>query len=230
MVKLNRVRVIELVEPDFFGTTLNHNIVMVEGGPSGGIMMIDTGLPGYLDEISKYLDAWGFSLEDISDVVVTHWHPDHSGNAEEIRRISKAKVYAHADEEEYLLHPRRFDLPYDSVKEELGIGEEEFQETLRRINGISFHPVTVDVKLKGGENLAGFKVIHVPGHTPGHIALHDGVVLVTGDAVRAPHGEPSPPLGFFSWDYVKALKSFKRLLSLPFRYLIPYHGEVVERW
>lgn len=49
MVKLNRVRVIELVEPDFFGTTLNHNIVMVEGGPSGGIMMIDTGLPGYLE-------------------------------------------------------------------------------------------------------------------------------------------------------------------------------------
>ncbi|MEM3353850.1 MAG: MBL fold metallo-hydrolase, partial [Saccharolobus sp.] len=77
MVKVGKLRIMELLEPNFFGGVLNHNIVIIEKGPNGGLMMIDTGLPGYLEEISKFLRSWNFHIEDISDIVITHWHPDH---------------------------------------------------------------------------------------------------------------------------------------------------------
>ncbi len=57
--------------------------------------MVDTSLPENLDNIESYLRSWGYSIEDISDIVITHFHPDHIGNAMEIKKRSKARIYAH---------------------------------------------------------------------------------------------------------------------------------------
>ncbi|WP_048057592.1 MBL fold metallo-hydrolase [Metallosphaera cuprina] len=230
MVKLGDIRIMEMLEPEFFGGVLNHNIVIKEGGPSGGLLMIDTGLPGYLDAIENHLKAWGFSVEDISDIVITHWHHDHSGNASEIRRISKAKVYAHVNEIDFLRSPSKYDLSYDDVKDFMQISKQQFESTAKRINELKYESVYVDFPLKGGEVISKFKVIYVPGHTRGHIALFDGSYLITGDAVRGVNGVPSPPLRFFSWDYRLALESYNKLISLPYSVLVPYHGEVIYRW
>ncbi len=165
MVRIGRIRVMELLEPDFFGSTLNHNIVVVERGPLGGLMMIDTGLPGSLDKIEAFLNAWGYKLEDISDIVVTHWHHDHAGNASEIKRLSGAKIYAHREEIPSLINPPNYEISFSEAKEELKVSGKEFKETIERINGLKYQPVIVDVPLNGGETLSGFKVIHVPGHT-----------------------------------------------------------------
>jgi glyoxylase-like metal-dependent hydrolase (beta-lactamase superfamily II) len=228
MLLTKGVRIIELFEPEFFGTVLNHNVTIVEKGPSGGLMMIDTGLPGYLEIIEKGLKSFGYTLEDISDVVITHYHIDHSGNAEEIKKISKAKIYAHENEVPYLSkNEQKFNLKYDDVKDELKVCEEDFERTMKRINSMKFSPVTVDVKLKGGEEIGNFKVINVPGHTPGHIALYDGNLLIAGDAVRNIKGKISPPFKFFCWDYEKAVNSFNNLLSMKFKYLVPFHGDII---
>ncbi|MCG3109947.1 Hydroxyacylglutathione hydrolase [Metallosphaera sp. J1] len=228
MVSLGRIRILELVEPGFFGGVLNHNVTVVERGPSGGLMMIDTSLPMNLERMELYLKAWGYSLEDVSDVVVTHWHHDHAGNASELRKLG-ARVYAHEDEVEYLANPPRYEIVYSDVKDELKVSEEEFKSTMERIDQLRYDPVTVDVPLKGGEILSGFRVIYVPGHTKGHIALFDGDYLVTGDAVRGV-GKLTPPLRFFSWNYSRALTSFQMLTSLPYSVIIPYHGEVFTKW
>jgi glyoxylase-like metal-dependent hydrolase (beta-lactamase superfamily II) len=226
MVKIsNEIRILELTEPNFFGTVLNHNLTVTKG-PGGGLMLIDTGLPGYLEQIERYLKSWGYSLEDISDIVLTHSHPDHAGNAEEIRKISKAKIYAHELEK---FENKKFPITYDQVKEEFNVSEEEFSSTIERINKLDYEIPTIDFKLKGGETIGNFKVIHVPGHTPGHIALYDGKVVIAGDSIRYYKGL-KPPLKFFCWDYEKALKSFKTLVSLPYSFFIPYHGEVITPW
>lgn len=226
MVRINnRIRILELTESNFFGTVLNHNIVITEG-PSGGLMIVDTGLPGYLDDIERYLKSWGFSLEDISDVVLTHSHPDHVGNAQEIKKISKAKIYAHELEK---FDNTKFEISYNQVKEEFKISEKEFLLTIERINSIKYEIPKIDVRLKGGEILGNFKVIHVPGHTPGHIALYDGKTIIAGDAVRGYKGL-TPPLKFFCWNYDKALESFKYLINLPHTFFIPYHGEIKTPW
>ncbi|AKA74564.1 MBL fold metallo-hydrolase [Saccharolobus solfataricus] len=226
MVKVGKVRIMELLEPEFFGTVLNHNISVIENGPCGGLMMIDTGLPGYLDQIESYLKAWGYSLEDISDIVITHWHHDHAGNAMAIKRISDAKIYAHVDELGDLENPPKYSTIYS---DELGVSLPVFKRTMERINKLHYEPVKVDFALKGGEDLGGFRVIHVPGHTKGHIALFDGKCLVVGDAVRNVRNKLSPPLRIFSWNYELAVNSFNYLISLPYTVLIPFHGDIVIR-
>lgn len=116
MVKINnKIRIIELLEPDFFGTILNHNVVLIENGPSGGLMLVDTSLPENFENLEKYLKSWGYSISDISDIVITHAHPDHFGNAEKIRREAKAKIYAH-ELEEFNLGGK---IPVEEVKKSL---------------------------------------------------------------------------------------------------------------
>ncbi|MFP3065191.1 MAG: MBL fold metallo-hydrolase [Sulfolobus sp.] len=221
MVKISeRIRVLELIELEFFGRVLNHNVVIIERGPSGGLMLVDTSLPQNFDQIEKYLNSWGYSIEDISDIVITHFHVDHYGNAETIRRISKAKVYAHKDE--------NFEIKEFSVNEaveELKVSKEEVIKTIERINKIRAERPEIDIRLKGGEVLGEFEVIHVPGHTKGHIALYNGEVLIAGDAVRNVNGL-SPPLRTFSWDYKKAVESFNNLIDMKYKVLVPYHGEL----
>ncbi|MCQ4366459.1 MAG: MBL fold metallo-hydrolase [Sulfolobales archaeon] len=228
MVRLtSRVRIAELVEPDFFGGFLNQNVVVIERGPNGGLMLVDTGLPELFEQLEARLRSWGFSIEDVSDVVITHWHQDHAGNAERIRREAKAKVYAHELE---VLRARKFNVPYEAIAEELKVPLEVVKRTMDRINKVTYEEPKEVIRLRGGEDLAGFKVVHVPGHTEGHIALFDGETLIAGDAIRGIRGVYTPPLRLFSQDHERAISSFNRLMSLPYKLLIPFHGEVKTPW
>jgi len=225
MVRITkRVRIAELLEPEFFASVLNHNVTIIENGPNGGLMIIDTSLPENFDTLEKFLKSWGYSISDISDIVITHSHPDHFGNAERIKREAKAKIYAH-ELEEFRIEKVGFNEVKKTLKD---VDQDEIKKTLDRINNMKIEIPTVDVKLKGGEELSGFKVLHVPGHTKGHIALFGEGVVITGDAVRNV-GELAPPLEFFCWNYEQAVNSFKFLASLPYKVLIPYHGELVYK-
>jgi glyoxylase-like metal-dependent hydrolase (beta-lactamase superfamily II) len=93
--------------------------------------------------------------------------------------------------------------------------------------------------LAGGDILAApsgdLKVIHCPGHTPGHIAFYrssDGV-LFSGDAVMniVPHLLPSRrrkglslPLRLFTSDWGMAKQSARKLAELRPKILAAGHG------
>ncbi|BBG24857.1 MBL fold metallo-hydrolase [Sulfuracidifex tepidarius] len=215
---MRKIQVIKLKERDFFGRELAHNVVLVIDGD--GVTMIDTSLPENFDSLAHQLKELNLSLEDVSRVVLSHSHPDHVGNAEAIRRISGARVYAHREEN---FTQSNFNLSYEEVNSEIPVSREEFDRTLERINQIKMDLPRIDVKLEGGEDISGFRVLHTPGHTPGHIALFDGENLVAGDAIRNENGL-MPPLRFFNWNNEMALKSFNFLTSLPYKRVIPYHG------
>ncbi len=97
-------------------------------------------------------------------------------------------------------------LIYEQVREEFLVSEKDFLETINRISKMKYS-IVPDVRLRGGEMIGDFKVLHVPGHTKGHIALFDGETLIVGDAVRNYNGL-KPPVKFFCWDYRKAVESF----------------------
>ncbi len=86
------------------------------------------------------------------------------------------------------------------------------------------------VKIAGtvseGDEVAGFRVIHFPGHAPGLIGLwreSDRVALVS-DVVylvdsarlgrRCPKGEASVPHPAWAWDHAKAKESVRKLAAL----------------
>jgi len=87
----------------------------------------------------------------------------------------------------------------------------------------------VDRTVVDGEILpycGGIQVIHVPGHTPGHLCLYlvPFKTLVTGDALFVENGNlvPAPP--FFNADTPMALASLKKLTRYDIETVISYHG------
>ena len=76
-----------------------------------------------------------------------------------------------------------------------------------------------------GDEIAGFRVLHFPGHAPGLIGLwreSDRVALVSDvvylvDSARLkplPEGEASVPHPAWAWDHAKAKESLRRLAAL----------------
>ena len=64
---------------------------------TGGLLLIDTGLKGSADAIAAALDRVGAAWSDITDVVLTHWHPDHVGGlGEVVERSPLAAIWAGA--------------------------------------------------------------------------------------------------------------------------------------
>jgi len=79
-----------------------------------------------------------------------------------------------------------------------------------------------------GDRVMGLAIIPTPGHTPGHIAVHDGAagVLVVGDALGVRNGEELDLLPS-SEDLTVARASLGSLADLQFDTLLPGHGDPI---
>jgi hydroxyacylglutathione hydrolase len=86
-------------------------------------------------------------------------------------------------------------------------------------------PHKVDRVLSEGDEVAGFRVLHFPGHAPGLIGLwregdrvalvSDVVYLVDSARLKAlPEGEASVPHPAFNWNHQEAKRSLRRLAEL----------------
>lgn len=136
----------------------------------------------------------GLGPEDVTGIVVTHFHPDHLGMAARLRAASGAWV-ALGENEPLPTHWRGDPLQF--VAEDRAqfaawgvpaeyLGEVSFQEeTWAQMTAIA----APQRRLADGELLpiAGLqvRVLATPGHTPGHIALVDEAngLILTGDHV-----------------------------------------------
>jgi glyoxylase-like metal-dependent hydrolase (beta-lactamase superfamily II) len=75
--------------------------------------------------------------------------------------------------------------------------------------------------LRDGDEVAGFQVIHTPGHTPGHVLYFRAAdrLAIAGDLLANIHlltGEPGlrEPPSFFSWSRAINRRSIQRLVQL----------------
>lgn len=86
------------------------------------------------------------------------------------------------------------------------------------------------VGLEDGDQVFDLDVIGTPGHTPGHICLHDSMngILIAGDAINGTEGTsidgPNPA---FTPDMFTANQSVARLAALEFETALFGHGEPV---
>ena len=174
------------------------------------LVLVDTGVPGQLDVIRKALGKAGFSLEQLTHVIITHQDRDHIGSLPELLQAKTGKV-------EVLAH--EMGIPYLS-------GEIPLIKS-----GVYAKPAKVDTALHDGDELpfgGGLRVIHTPGHTPDHISLYHPAsqTLISGDALVSNNGEVLPPEPKFTPDYPLALQSVEKLASLDVETVITYHGGV----
>ncbi|MET1159514.1 MAG: MBL fold metallo-hydrolase [Thermoprotei archaeon] len=89
--------------------------------------------------------------------------------------------------------------------------------------------IVVDNELKDGDTIYGLRVIHTPGHTPGHICLlhTDTGSLFVGDLIYEENGELKEIPHKYSMDPMKNREAIKKLLEIEFKHILPSHGKPI---
>jgi glyoxylase-like metal-dependent hydrolase (beta-lactamase superfamily II) len=197
--------------------TMAGNIYLLEGD---ALTLVDTGMPGGADRILDYVREMGHRPEDLTRIVLTHYHVDHVGSAAALKARTGATVLAHPDDAPFIDGTAKQPPPRHGLLRVL----HRFLPVMSR-----FEPVTPDELGEDGsylEILDGARIVHMPGHTPGAIALHlAGLgVLISGDAIDNRKGAPGPPPAPFTVDSTQAIASIRKVAQLDFEVLCPGHG------
>ncbi len=187
------------------------------------ITVIDAGFPGTMDLIDEALKELGRRPEDISDVLVTHCHPDHAAGLAEITRATGARVWMSPIDAEMVRAGKAF-RPYAPAPGEHNriFVEEEIGNA-----PISYEPVDVDCEVPPEGDIAvagGVKPIPTPGHTAGHLVFlwpGDGGVLFVGDAAK---NEQYLEPGTIYEDFGQGLESLRTIGTYDFDVACFAHG------
>ncbi|MFC4360148.1 MBL fold metallo-hydrolase [Halobium salinum] len=168
-----------------------NDVYLLPGEPT---VLVDAGIAtdAGRDALRAGLAEAGLAVEDVDEVLVTHWHYDHTGLAGEIQAESGATVRAHAadaplvagDEaavaDEAARTRRRLDewgLPHGPREELL-----DFFDTHEDIRGTPCEVTPFD----GGDVLdlgeRSFEVVHLPGHAAGLSAFETAGETLDSDA------------------------------------------------
>jgi glyoxylase-like metal-dependent hydrolase (beta-lactamase superfamily II) len=193
-----------------------------------GDVLIDAGTRWARGRVFRQLRRRRVSL-----VALTHCHPDHQGVAAAVCKQFSVPLACH--EADVLTMEGR--APMGPRNWIIRLGERFW----------SGPPHPVDRVLRDGDELAGFRVVHTPGHTPGHVLFfrESDRVAIAGDVLaninfltRKP-GLREPPF-FFSVDRMQNRRSVQTLINLRPNVVCFGHGpplydcrlleRLVERW
>jgi glyoxylase-like metal-dependent hydrolase (beta-lactamase superfamily II) len=156
------------------------NAYIVESG--GGWTLVDTGLRGAgAALIRRAAEARFGPGTRPQSIVLTHGHFDHAGSAHTLAHEWQVPVYAHTHELPYLTGRSDYPPQDPTVGGALANLSRLFPTSGIDL-GTHVHPVSEDTDVPG---MPGWRAIHTPGHTPGHMSLFRASdrVLLAGDAL-----------------------------------------------
>ncbi len=170
------------VLPDLLNHTIQIVNIQLVGSPnSKDFVLVDAGMPNSADEIIAVTEERFGTNSRPKAIILTHGHFDHVGGIIELIDHWDVPVYAHELELPYLTGKRSYPEPDPTV--EGGIVSKLSplfpNEPINIGNHVEILPSDGSIPY-----MSGFRWIHTPGHSPGHVSFfreEDGT-LIAGDA------------------------------------------------
>lgn len=219
-------------------TFVNVYMIANRRGAGKGWVLVDAGLRGTARRIIAMAESIFGPGTKPAAIVLTHGHFDHVGALEELLKYWDVPVYSHPLELPYLTGQSSYP-PADP-----GVGGGlmsliSWAYPTKPIN-LGSRVIPID-KYEGIPELPEWKVIHTPGHTPGHISLFLplNTTLIAGDAFTTTQNESvvnalnfnkklsGPPM-YMTTDWHAAEKSVRKLAALQPRIAGTGHGFVMR--
>lgn len=203
------------------------------------LTLIDTCFASELPKLKNYIADSGYEIKNIRRIILTHVHPDHIEAANEIKRLTDAKIFSFWSEAAYLAQNPKYEGPpsheaYQSLLQKFGV---KVEDVIKKFGPMHLEPIIVDEQLNDNDNIVGtnLQVIHTPGHTPGHISLfHKEYSIIFGadflfNSVLGTEGLFIPPSSV-SIDPLTAVVSAQRISRIKFDKLLLAHqsGPILE--
>jgi glyoxylase-like metal-dependent hydrolase (beta-lactamase superfamily II) len=181
-----------------------------------GDVLIDAGRKTDRRRIFRQLEG-----REISLLALTHAHPDHQGTAKEICERRGIPLACHVD-----------DVDAMEGGQPTSAGADLASRLIVRFWQGPSHPV--DRPLREGDEVAGFRVIHAPGHSPGEVIFFrdDDRVAICGDVIRnlsylTMRSVIKEPPDAFTYDPGENRRSIHKLAELGPSVILPGHGAAV---
>ncbi|MGH9353449.1 MAG: MBL fold metallo-hydrolase [Terriglobia bacterium] len=184
-------------------------------------VLVDTGIAETPEKaIFPYLEKLKLGPQKISLAITTHADLDHQGGNNALKQASLNTLLACGEADRELVEDPQalYDRRYNHLKKDHGVGMDSFSLS------DAGKPRAMDLTFSGGETLRladdwRLAVLHVPGHSRGHLALYDArqKAAFVGDAI---HGRGCPkaaggmaiPVTYYQVDvYLSTLRYFENL-------------------
>jgi hydroxyacylglutathione hydrolase len=160
---------------------------------------------------------------ELSTLALTHVHPDHQGIAKDVCEARGIPLACHADD-------------VDAMEGRRPVQEAAPTNPINRVIGRFWQgpPHQVSQVLSEGDEVAGFRVVHAPGHARGEVVFFrdSDRVAICGDVIRNMSyatglpGVKEPP-EIFTYDPAENRRSIRKLADLNPSLILPGHGPAV---
>jgi glyoxylase-like metal-dependent hydrolase (beta-lactamase superfamily II) len=208
------------------------------GAPNGEWVLIDAGIPGYASRIMRAAQEWIGPWARPAAILLTHGHFDHVGSLRTLAERWDVPVYAHRLELPYLTGRSSYPPPDPTVGGGAMAALSRFYPRGPINLGGRVQVLPEDGSVPG---MPGWRWIHTPGHTAGHVAFfrEEDRTLIAGDAfvttkqesalaVLTQRPELHGPPAYYTPDWESARRSVERLAALEPLRIITGHGPPLQ--
>lgn len=216
------------------------NIYLFKG--ANGWSIVDCGFHDDETEIvwKQVFRDLHIDYDEVSQIIVTHYHPDHYGGAGWLQELTGAKVFLLDKEKKYLdqtwhdkTFPSRIEQAFITYGMPENIALDVKEEHISRYQAVSPHPKEITLLSAEDEIQLGdyrFKVIWSPGHTEGLMTLwsESESVFIANDLVLP---KITPNISFYGIAENNPLSDFltslRKIRDLPAKMTLPGHRQII---